>query len=30
MDAIFLVIIAALYGVTQWLVKAISQLGGPE
>jgi len=30
MDAVYLVIIAALYAVTYWLVRAVSRLGGDE
>jgi hypothetical protein len=30
MDAIFIATIAALYGVTHWLVSAIARLGGVE
>jgi len=30
MDAVYLAIIAALYAVTHWLVKAVSRLGGEE
>ena len=30
MDAVYLVIIAALYAATHWLVKAVSRLGGEE
>lgn len=30
MDAVYLVIIVALYAVTHWVVKAVSRLGGEE
>lgn len=30
MDAVYLVIIVALYAATHWLVKAVSRLGGEE
>jgi hypothetical protein len=30
MDAVYVAIIAALYGATHWLAKAISRLGGEE
>jgi hypothetical protein len=30
MDAVYLVIIAALYAATHWLVKAVSRLRGEE
>ena len=30
MDAVYLVIIAALYAATHWLVTAVSRLGGEE
>lgn len=30
MDAIYLVIIVALYAATHWLVRAVSHLGGGE
>jgi len=30
MDAIYLVIIVALYAATHWLVRAVSRLGGEE
>lgn len=30
MDAVYLVIIAALYAATHWLVRAVSRLGGEE
>jgi hypothetical protein len=30
MDAVYVVIIVALYAVTHWVVKAVSRLGGEE
>jgi len=30
MDGVYLVIIAAIYAATHWLVKAVSRLGGEE
>jgi hypothetical protein len=30
MDALFILVIVALYAVTHWLVRAVSRLGGVE
>jgi hypothetical protein len=30
MDVVFILIIAALFGITYWLVRALSRLGGME
>jgi hypothetical protein len=30
MDAIFIIVVVALYAVTHWIVRALSRLGGVE
>jgi hypothetical protein len=30
MDALFILIVVALYGVTHWMIRAIGRLGGME
>jgi len=30
MDAIFIIVVVALYAVTHWIVRALSHLGGVE